>query len=111
MANVETIAVEVAHARPQEQVILRLELPAGSTLRQAVEQSGILERFPDIDPDTMKAGIFGKLKKPDQVLQAGDRVEIYRPLIADPKQVRKQRAAAGKQMKKGGGAAAAEGDT
>jgi len=109
MANAETIAVEVAHARPQEQVILRLELPVGSTLRQAVEQSGILERFPDIDPDSMKAGIFGKLKKPDQVLQAGDRVEIYRPLIADPKQVRKQRAAAGKQMKKGGGAADAEG--
>jgi putative ubiquitin-RnfH superfamily antitoxin RatB of RatAB toxin-antitoxin module len=109
MANVETIVVEVAHARPQEQVILRLELPAGSTLRQAVEQSGILERFPDIDPDSMKAGIFGKLKKSDQVLQAGDRVEIYRPLIADPKQVRKQRAAAGKQMKKGGGAADAEG--
>lgn len=111
MANAETIAVEVAHARPQEQVILRLELPAGSTLRQAVEQSGILERFPDIDPDTMKAGIFGKLKKSDQVLQAGDRVEIYRPLIADPKQVRKQRAAAGKQMKKGGGTAAAEDET
>ena len=111
MANAETIAVEVAHARPQEQVILRLEVPAGSTLRQAVEQSGILERFPDIDPDTMKAGIFGKLKKSDQVLQTGDRVEIYRPLIADPKQVRKQRAAAGKQMKKGGGAADGEGET
>jgi len=108
MANVDVISVEVAYARPEEQVILALELPAGSTLRQAVEQSGILDRFPEIDPGSMKAGIFGKLKKADQVLQAGDRVEIYRPLIADPKDVRKQRAAAGKQMKKGGGKADAE---
>ncbi len=105
MADVETIAVEVAYARPEEQLILPVELPAGSTLRQAVEQSGILQRFPEIDPQQMKAGIFGKLKKPDQVLQPGDRVEIYRPLIADPKEVRKQRAAAGKRMKKGGGPA------
>jgi putative ubiquitin-RnfH superfamily antitoxin RatB of RatAB toxin-antitoxin module len=108
MANAESIAVEVAYARPDEQVILRLELPAGSTLRQAVEQSGILDRFEEIDPDNMKAGIFGKLKKADQVLAAGDRVEIYRPLIADPKEVRKQRAAAGKPMKKGGGPAGPE---
>lgn len=108
MANVEVISVEVAYARPEEQVIFELELPAGSTLRQAVEQSGILDRFPEIDPGSMKAGIFGKLKKADQVLQAGDRVEIYRPLIADPKDVRKQRAAAGKQMKKGGGKADSE---
>jgi len=108
MANAENISVEVAYARPDEQVILKLEMPAGSTLRQAVEQSGILDRFTEIDTASMKVGIFGKLKKPDQVLQAGDRVEIYRPLIADPKEVRKQRAAAGKQMKKGGGPAQAE---
>jgi putative ubiquitin-RnfH superfamily antitoxin RatB of RatAB toxin-antitoxin module len=103
MADAETIAVEVAYARPEDQLIVRLELPAGSTLRQAVEKSGIRDRFPEIDPASMKAGIFGKLKKNDQVLQAGDRVEIYRPLIADPKAVRKQRAAQGKRMKKGGG--------
>ena len=109
MANAETIAVEVAYARAEEQVVLALELPAGSTLREAVERSGILERFPEIEPGSMKAGIFGKLKKADQVLQAGDRVEIYRPLIADPKEVRKQRAAAGKQMKKGGGQAEEDG--
>jgi putative ubiquitin-RnfH superfamily antitoxin RatB of RatAB toxin-antitoxin module len=108
MANAENISVEVAYARPDEQVILKLEMPAGSTLRQAVEQSGILDRFAEIDADKMKVGIFGKLKKTDQVLQAGDRVEIYRPLIADPKEVRKQRAAAGKQMKKGGGPAQTE---
>jgi putative ubiquitin-RnfH superfamily antitoxin RatB of RatAB toxin-antitoxin module len=103
MANAETIEVEVAYAKPQEQVIIPVELPAGSTLRQAVERSRLAERFPEIDRDDLKVGIFGKLKKADQVLQAGDRVEIYRPLIADPKEVRKQRAAAGKKMKKGGG--------
>ncbi len=108
MANADSIPVEVAYARPEEQVILALEVPAGTTLRQAVEHCGILERFAEIDPDNMKVGIFGKLKKADQVLQAGDRVEIYRPLIADPKQVRKQRAAEGKRMKKGGGAAESE---
>jgi len=108
MAGVETITVEVAYARPEEQLILSVDLPAGSTLRQAVDQSGILDHFHEIDPDTMKTGIFGKLKKQDQVLADGDRVEIYRPLIADPKQVRKQRAAEGKVMKKGGGSSAAE---
>ncbi len=103
MESVELISVEVAYARPDEQVILRLEVMPGTTLLQAVEQSGILERFPEIDTGKLKAGIFGKLKKPDQALRGGDRVEIYRPLIADPKQVRKERAAAGKRMKKGGG--------
>ena len=101
MAAADTITVEVAYANPHEQAIIPVEMPAGSTLRQAVEQSRLAERFPEIDLDSFKAGIFGKLKKPDQVLQAGDRVEIYRPLIADPKEVRRQRAAAGKKMKKG----------
>ena len=103
MENADTLTVEVAYAKPDEQVIIAVEVAAGTTLQQAVEQSGLLDRFPEIDPAKMKAGIFGKLKKADQVLQAGDRVEIYRPLIADPKKVRKERAAAGKRMKKGGG--------
>ena len=103
MENAEQIAVEVAYAKPDEQLILKLEVVAGTTLQQAIEQSGILDRFPEIDPTRLKAGVFGKLKKLDQTLRAGDRVEIYRPLIADPKQVRKQRAAQGKRMKKGGG--------
>ena len=103
MENAEQIAVEVAYAKPDEQLILKLEVVAGTTLQQAIEQSGILDRFPEIDPTRLKAGVFGKLKKLDQTLRAGDRVEIYRPLIADPKQVRKQRAALGKRMKKGGG--------
>ena len=103
MENADQIAVEVAYAKPDEQLILKLEVATGTTLQQAVEQSGILNRFPEIDPVQLKAGVFGKLKKLDQTLRKGDRIEIYRPLIADPKQVRKQRAAEGKRMKKGGG--------
>jgi putative ubiquitin-RnfH superfamily antitoxin RatB of RatAB toxin-antitoxin module len=103
MENAEHISVEVAYAKPQEQLIVQLDVLPGTTLRQAIEQSGILERFPEIDLSQLKAGVFGKLKKLDQTLREGDRVEIYRPLIADPKEVRKQRAAAGKRMKKGGG--------
>jgi putative ubiquitin-RnfH superfamily antitoxin RatB of RatAB toxin-antitoxin module len=103
MENAEHISVEVAYAKPEEQLILKLDVLPGTTLRQAIEQSGILERFPEIDLSQLKAGVFGKLKKLDQTLREGDRVEIYRPLIADPKEVRKQRAAAGKRMKKGGG--------
>jgi len=103
MASAETITVEVAYATPDEQRIIGLEVVPGTTLRQAIEQSGVLEHFSEIDLGSAKVGIFGKLKKLDETLRAGDRVEIYRPLIADPKQVRKQRAAAGKAMKKGGG--------
>ncbi len=103
MENADPISVEVAYAKPDEQLILRLEVAPGTTLRQAIEQSGILDRLPEIDRTNLKVGVFGKLKKPDQVLREGDRVEIYRPLIADPKQVRRERAAAGKRMKKGGG--------
>ena len=105
MANAELIDVEVAYARPDTQLILKLRVPEGTTLEQAVRESGILERFPDIDLTNNQVGIFGKLNKPTTVLRNGDRVEIYRELIADPKEVRRQRAAAGKAMKKGGGSA------
>ncbi|MEJ2645344.1 MAG: RnfH family protein [Gammaproteobacteria bacterium] len=103
MASADRIQVEVAYARADEQVILALEVDEGTTLEQAVQQSGILERFPEIDFAQAKMGIFGKLNKRDYVLRPGDRVEIYRPLIADPKEIRKQRAAEGKRMKRGGG--------
>lgn len=97
------IQIEVAYALPEEQLVLQLELPAGSTALQAVELSGVCQRFPEIKLDDLKLGVFGKLKKPDQALVTGDRVEIYRKLIADPKEVRKQRAAQGKRTGKGGG--------
>lgn len=97
------ILVEVAYALPKQQLIVELMVPEGATAEQAVLQSGILQKFPEIDLAQNKLGIFGKLVKSDTVLRERDRVEIYRPLIADPKEVRRQRAAEGKVMKKGGG--------
>ena len=97
------IPVEVSYAKPEEQLILRLEVPEGTTALQAIELSDIVQRFPEIDMNNLKLGIFGKLKKPEQVLAPGDRVEIYRKLIANPREVRKQRAAQGKRTGKGGG--------
>ena len=97
------IEIEVAYARPDEQVILPLKVEPGTTVEAAIRRSGVLERFPEIDLATGKFGIFGKVAKLDADVTAGDRVEIYRPLIADPKEVRKQRAAEGKVMKKGAG--------
>lgn len=103
MEKSEHFQVEVAYALPDLQVILPVEVEGGTTLRQAIERSGLLNRFPEIDLAVNKVGIFGRLAKLDEPLRARDRVEIYRPLIADPKEVRKQRAAEGKVMKKGGG--------
>jgi uncharacterized protein len=99
----DRIPVEVAYARPDIQVIVPVEVPRGATVDDALRASEIDERFPEIDLENAKVGIFGKLTRRDTVLKPKDRVEIYRPLIADPKEVRKQRAAAGKRMKKGGG--------
>lgn len=99
----EKIEVEVAYAKPERQLILRVRGLVGMTVAQAIERSGIVEQFPEIDRASAKVGIFSKAAKMDQVLRAGDRVEIYRPLIADPKEARKKRAAQGKPMRKGGG--------
>ena len=103
MENDKQISVEVAYALPDVQRIIPLEINEGLELVAAVKQSGILEEFPEIDLDNSKLGIFGKLKKANTILREGDRVEIYRKLIADPKQVRKDRAAQGKSTRKGGG--------
>ena len=97
------IRVEVAYARPDAQLIIPVEATEGATLEQVIIQSRIQERFPEIDLNTAKVGIFGKIGKLSATARNGDRVEIYRPLLADPKQVRKQRAAEGKRMTKGGG--------
>lgn len=102
----ETIRVEVVYALPQRQELVALQMPEGATAGQAVEASGLLQKYPDIELDGRnKLGIFAKLTKADTVLRDRDRVEIYRPLIADPKAVRKKRADEGKAMKKGGGPA------
>jgi putative ubiquitin-RnfH superfamily antitoxin RatB of RatAB toxin-antitoxin module len=103
MENAETIPVELVYALPDRQVILVLEVAVDATIDAVIAQSGILGQFPEIDLGKNKVGVFGKLGKLTDTLHAGDRVEIYRPLIADPKEVRKQRAASGKVMKKGAG--------
>lgn len=100
----EEIKVEVVYALPSRQEVVPLTLPAGSTLQQALEASGLLVKYPEIDLAKNKFGIYSKISKLDTVLRDRDRVEIYRPLIADPKEVRKQRAAQGKVLKKGAGA-------
>lgn len=101
----ESIKLEITYAKPERQEIISLQLPVGSTIQQVIEASGLLQRHPEIDLAKAKVGIYGKLSRMDTVVRERDRVEIYRPLIADPKEVRKQRAAEGKVMKKGGGAA------
>ncbi len=85
--------VEVAYAKPDTQVILTVDVPENATAETAIAASGILNRFPEIDLTKNKIGIFGKVCSFDHVLRQGDRVEIYRPLIADPKEARRARAA------------------
>ena len=85
--------VEVAYARPDVQVIVSLEVEGGCTLEQAIVRSGLLQRFPEIDLGIHKVGVFGKPRALTDVLRDGERVEIYRELLADPKQLRRRRAA------------------
>ena len=92
--------VEVAYALPSQQVILPVKVALGTTAEAAIQASGVLAKFPEIDLAVNKIGLFGKLSQLDTKLRHLDRVEIYRPLIADPKEVRRQRAAEGKVMKK-----------
>jgi uncharacterized protein len=97
----EALRVEVAYARADRQFVVAVELDAGATLADAVNASGLLERCPEINLETNRVGVFGKLAKLDRVLRDGDRVEIYRPLIGDPKEIRRQLAAEGKTMGRG----------
>lgn len=97
------ITVEVAYALPHEQIIIPVNVAPETSAEAAIAASNIMAKFPEIDLSVNKIGIFGKLTKLDTLLRHLDRVEIYRTLIADPKEVRRQRAADGKVMKKGGG--------
>ena len=85
------IRVEVVYALPGEQVLIALEVGQGTTALQALEHSGLLRRYPEIDP-AGPIGIFGRVTDPDTPLRDGDRVEIYRSLLADPKDARRARA-------------------
>ncbi len=102
--SIQSINVEVAYALPGKQIIRAVNIDLGTTIGAAIVQSGIMMDFPDLDIEleNAKVGIFGKVATMTTVLADGDRVEIYRPLIADPKEVRRKRAAEGKVMKKGG---------
>lgn len=109
MAAPRMIAVEVSYAAtPQTQQVVSLRLELGSTVEDAVSASGLLRMFPEISLDDVnRLGVLGTLARPEDVLHDGDRVEIYRSLLADPKEVRRRRAEEGKAMKKGGGPKAA----
>ena len=85
------LSIEVCYALANEQALIAVELPEGATLQQALDASGILQRYPRIDLTTQKVGVFGKVKALDTVLADHDRVEIYRPLLVDPKVSRQRR--------------------
>jgi len=87
-----TMQVEVVYALPKRQLVLRIDLQPGSTVRTAIEASGILERFPEIDLSMNVVGVFGTVCELGRVLDPDDRVEIYRPLVNDPKEMRRERA-------------------
>lgn len=87
----ETINVQVCYASDAVQFLRALRVPAGTTVQQAIDESGVLTEVPAIDPATMQVGIYAKKKTLDTVLREHDRVEIYRPLIADPKNARRRR--------------------
>lgn len=99
--SIESINVEVAYALPEKQIIRAVNVDAGTTIGAAIVQSGIMMDFPELELEEAKVGIFGKAAAMTTTLSDGDRVEIYRDLIADPKEVRRKRAAEGKKMKKG----------
>ncbi len=91
MENAEKIDVEVCYALADEQTVMPARIDAGQTVEHAIEQSGILGQYPEIDLKINKVGVYGKLVRLDAPLQPGDRVEIYRPLIADPKESRRKK--------------------
>ncbi|MCX4189382.1 RnfH family protein [Methylophaga sp. OBS3] len=99
MAEQEVITVEVAYALPDEQQILSIEISPETTVEEAIKRSGILERYPQIDLSSDKVGIFGKICKLNATLHHKDRIEIYRGLIADPKESRRQKAEMEKKKK------------
>lgn len=97
----ENWRIEVAYATPQRQEVIEVPAHPGTTIEQTIRASGMLERFPEIDLSRHRVGIFGELAGLRDPVHDGDRIEIYRPLLADPKEVRRKRAkAAGGRRKK-----------
>jgi len=93
--------VQVAYATPARQEVVEVTLPAGATIEDAIRRSGILARCPEIDLSRDRVGIYGEAARLQDPVQDGDRVEIYRPLLADPKEIRRARAgkSAGRRKK------------
>jgi uncharacterized protein len=87
-----TITIQICYARPDRQFLLTQSVAVGATIQQAIQDSDLVQQAPEIDISVWRVGIFGKLKTLDTVLREHDRVEIYRPLIADPKDSRRRRA-------------------
>ena len=98
----DQIMIEVAYALPDRQMIIPVLVKNGITVKEAIELSGVMTKFEGINLESDPVGIFGKLTTLDHILRDRDRAEIYRPLLADPKEIRRKRAAEGKDMKKGG---------
>ncbi len=94
MANAESrlLSIEIVYATPECQRLIALSVAPGATVAGTIEASGILREFPEIDLAVNRVGIFGQLARLDELVQDGDRVEIYRPLQADPKEARRERA-------------------
>lgn len=88
----QQISLEVAYATPQKQALLQVVVEKGTTVEQAIKSSGMLRRFEEIDLNINKVGIWSRTCKLSDLPRDGDRIEIYRPLIADPKEVRRRRA-------------------
>ncbi len=92
MVKRDTAHIQLCYALPEQAVVIDLDIEVGCTLEQAISQSGLLMQFPEIDLTHNKIGIYGKLKPLDTVARDGDRIEIYRPLQADPMESRRRRA-------------------
>lgn len=86
------IYIEVAYAAPDKQVLLGLSVRQGTSVAEGIEQSAIQDEFPELKMDLKVVGIFSRKVPLDHLLREGDRIEIYRPLMADPKEMRRQRA-------------------
>ena len=97
----DKIMIEVSYALPKKQIIIPVLVAKGISVKEAIELSGVLKKFEEINLDSNQVGIFGKLTTLDKDVRDRDRIEIYRPLSADPKEIRRKRAAEGKDMKKG----------
>ena len=98
--RVETIEVEVACAQPSRQVLKRVSVAPGTTLREVVEISGLHVDFPELGIERLDVGVFGRRMDPETTVRPGDRVEVYRPLLQDPKESRRSRARAQSELRR-----------